>query len=104
MGLGALNLVSLAEARPRRHASSAGIDPVTAKKAARAAISFDECAEQFIAPRGQGWKNRKHREQWHVRLRTQVSILDCKREVSPCSNSMRSSSARDKLVRLWPRE
>jgi hypothetical protein len=70
MGLGALNLVSLAEARPRRHASSAGIDPVTAKKAARAAISFDECAEQFIAPRGQGWKNRKHREQWHVRLRT----------------------------------
>ena len=76
MGLGALSLVSLAEARNKalecRKQMLAGLDPIDERvrrkrkqvlQQART-ISFREAAEQCIASKKPEWKNVKHGEQW----------------------------------------
>jgi hypothetical protein len=73
MGLGPTYDVSLAEARVRarfhRQQLRDGIDPLTAKRAARQAllaqkasvVTFREVADMFISANEGGWKNDKHR-------------------------------------------
>lgn len=84
MGLGSYPAVSLAEAREKartyRNQARDGIDPLEARKAARAqawlaaeqAKTFEECAAQYIAANRAGWKNPKHAQQWESTLATYV--------------------------------
>ena len=82
MGLGSLNLVSLAAARDiavecRRQVLS-GLDPLEecarikrAKHLERArSITFQEAAELCIASKKPEWKNVKHTKQWSNTLKT----------------------------------
>lgn len=82
MGLGPLHTVSLAEAREKATACRSmrlnGLDPIDerrnkalAEKAEAAqAITFEQCAEAYIAEHRAGWKNGKHAEQWTATLQT----------------------------------
>jgi integrase len=82
MGLGSLDVLSLAEARDRVHDARKlildGKDPIEVRKAARVAalaeaakaITFQACAEKYIAANKAGWKNAKHAEQWRNTLTT----------------------------------
>jgi integrase len=76
MGLGATHTIGLAEAREKardcRRLRLDGIDPIAARKAARSqvrldaakAMTFQECAERYIASHKAGWRNPKHAAQW----------------------------------------
>lgn len=82
MGLGDFELVSLKDARKKRDAAYGlvvdGIDPIEERKERKAkqaveaarALSFKECAEQYIAAQEPGWKNAKHAAQWTSTLET----------------------------------
>jgi integrase len=84
MGLGSRADFTLKEARERARAArqllADGVDPLDAKKASKAAkavasikqITFREAAEAFIDQHQQGWKNKKHREQWPSSFETYV--------------------------------
>ena len=84
MGLGSLNAVSLAQARElagehRNHLAN-GIDPLAKRGAARQqaateaakSITFREAAETYMRAQEPGWRNPKHRAQWHSTLETYV--------------------------------
>jgi integrase len=80
MGLGPLHTIGLAEARKRagehRLSRHDGIDPIEARRAARAqeqleaakAITFSECAAEYIKAHRAGWRNEKHAAQWSMTL------------------------------------
>jgi integrase len=82
MGLGSLNTVGLAEARDAaeqcRKLLKEGKDPIEVRDADRAAqqttkaksVTFDWCAMAFMAAHEAGWRNVKHRQQWHNTLAT----------------------------------
>lgn len=82
MGLGALHTVTLPEARAKakecRLLLLEGKDPLENRKAARLAealelarmMTFDQCAEAYIAAHRSGWKNAKHASQWENTLAT----------------------------------
>jgi integrase len=84
MGLGAVDLFSLAEARQRaleaRKLVADGTDPIEARHARRTAatvsmakaMSFKECADAYIAAHRAGWRNPKHAAQWPATLDTYV--------------------------------
>ena len=53
-----------------------GIDPVSDRRTAKAAVAtkatiptFGQCADQYLAAHESGWKNPKHRQQWAMTLR-----------------------------------
>ena len=79
MGLGALHSVTLVEARERarqaRSLIARGDDPLGGKQAAARSLSltFDVCAERYIAAHAPTWKNPKHRAQWASTLATHAS-------------------------------
>ena len=87
MGLGSLDTVSLADARGKasdcRKLIEQGRDPIEARIARRAAseaqaakaVTFDECAESYIASHGAGWRNMKHAAQWKSTLATYASPI-----------------------------
>ncbi len=82
MGLGPLSVVSLLEARARagecRRLRHEGIDPIEAKRAARAeaaldaarALTFKDAAKACVAAHRAGWRNAKHAAQWESTLAT----------------------------------
>jgi integrase len=82
MGLGSLELVTLAEARDKallcRKLLLDGVDPLEARRQKRmqalltaaATITFRDCAKRYIEAHGKGWKNGKHRQQWRNTLET----------------------------------
>jgi integrase len=82
MGLGPLEVVSLAEARGKalacRKQLLEGIDPLRARDDAEAeqrrkaagSKTFKECAELFIDGHRAKWRNEKHVEQWETTLKT----------------------------------
>lgn len=82
MGLGATHTLSLAEARDAallcRKQRLAGLDPIAARREARAkaqleaakAVTFQQCAESFIASHKAAWTNPKHAAQWGSTLAT----------------------------------
>jgi integrase len=81
MGLGSLRDVSLAEARERaaqcRKLLVMGKDPIAERDGERerlrvkdaGTLSFDQCAESYIAAHRDGWRNAKHAAQWENTLR-----------------------------------
>jgi integrase len=85
MGLGSLNTISLAEAREMaqecRKLCRDRIDPIEQRRAKLAAtriesvkiLTFDACAERYIAAHRPGWRNAKHASQWPNTLATYVS-------------------------------
>jgi hypothetical protein len=76
MGLGSLELVTLAEARDKalvcRKILLDGVDPLEERRgkrmqtllAAAGKITFRTCAERYIEAHAAGWRNGKHRQQW----------------------------------------
>jgi len=82
MGLGAINTISLPEARDAamkcRKLLHEGIDPIEARKRERtskrlhdvSAKTFKECAEAYINSHKDGWRNAKHAAQWTSTLET----------------------------------
>ena len=88
MGLGSFPVVTLKRAREKaleaRRLLADGEDPLTHKRAARAslrqqhtkqlrALTFDQCAEQFIKSHSAGWRSMMHGKQWSQSLRDHVS-------------------------------
>ncbi len=85
MGLGSLDLVSLAEARQKAYLArkqvADGIDPIAVKRSDKTArilatlgtITFDAAVKSYIEAHGDTWKNAKHRGQWETTLRTYAS-------------------------------
>jgi integrase len=84
MGLGPFHTVSLAEAREKAEVCRAmrlkGLDPLGERLKehqaktieAAEAITFQKCAETYIATHKDGWKNSKHAHQWTATLQTYV--------------------------------
>lgn len=84
MGLGPFHTVSLAEAREKadvcRVARLKGLDPLEERHKEQQArvieaadvITFEKCAENYIATHRAGWKNGKHADQWTATLQTYV--------------------------------
>jgi len=82
MGLGPLALYGLQEARAKaldaRRLRHEGIDPIEARKAARATErantaktkTFKQCAESHIKAHRAGWRNAKHAAQWEATVAT----------------------------------
>ena len=72
MGLGPYPEITLAEARDANMAARRvvlkGNNPIAERHLDRArrrgAVSFQECADQYIASHRTGWKNPKHADQW----------------------------------------
>jgi integrase len=89
MGLGGLTKVTLADARKKaadvRLLLSDGHDPLElrqqeeAKRAreersiAARGMTFDKCAEAYIAAHEPGWRNEKHKQQWRNTIATYVT-------------------------------
>ncbi|MGJ4905490.1 tyrosine-type recombinase/integrase [Bradyrhizobium sp. HKCCYLS2058] len=84
MGLGPFHTVSLAEAREKAEVCRAmrlkGLDPLEERHReqqakvieAAEAITFEKCAESYIAAHKDGWKNGKHAELWTTTLEAYV--------------------------------
>ena len=82
LGLGPLHTVSLKQARERAKAVRLqlldGVDPIEARKAAKAAraleaakaVTFREAAEGYLVAHEGRWRSGKHRDQWHTTLAT----------------------------------
>jgi integrase len=89
MGFGSLTKVSLADARKKasdaRVLLGEGHDPIehrqqedrqrvaAEKLAAARSMTFEQCAEAYVAAHEVSWKNDKHRQQWRNTLTTYVS-------------------------------
>ncbi|VXB41269.1 site-specific integrase [Brevundimonas sp. G8] len=73
MGLGSFSDTSLAEARIKCSAArtlvKSGVDPLAKSDQKSSAPSFSAMAEEFIALKGGGWRNDKHRQQWSNTLK-----------------------------------
>ena len=86
MGLGGFHSVSLARAREfataYRTDLAAGINPKEKRDqdrdGARGVPTFGECAESYIATKGSGWRNAKHRQQWQNTLRVYAAPIRTK--------------------------
>ena len=84
MGLGPLHTISLAEARRKalecRKMRLDDRDPIEARRAGRMAakldvakaMTFQACAERYVAAYRAGWRNAKHAAQWTATLNTDV--------------------------------
>jgi len=84
MGLGPVDVVTLAEARDKALAArklvNDGYDPIETKRVALAAeslsaakaLTFKAAAEKYIAAHKAGWKSKKHAAQWSATLGTYV--------------------------------
>ena len=87
MGLGPLSAITLADARAMadkcRRLRVEGIDPIEARNAERAAqeieaaraMTFDQCADAYIASHRDGWRNPKHAAQWKSTLAKYASPM-----------------------------
>jgi integrase len=84
MGLGPFHTVSLAQAREKAEVCRVmrlnGLDPLQERFKEQQAktieasevITFEKCAETYIATHKDGWKNGKHADQWTATLQTYV--------------------------------
>jgi len=84
IGLGSAASIPLKLARQlaaqARQLRDTGIDPLAQKRKRRnddlvaeaKATTFKECAEKYIAAHEAGWRNAKHRQQWHNTLESYV--------------------------------
>ncbi|WP_341214214.1 integrase arm-type DNA-binding domain-containing protein [uncultured Limimaricola sp.] len=76
LGLGAVSLVPLAEAREKalanRKLAREGGDPLRVKREAQAALTFEEAARKVHAIHEPSWRNKKHAAQFLATLETYV--------------------------------
>jgi integrase len=84
MGLGSLITVTLSEARERARQCRLmvldGIDPIEARAAERAAkaaanaksMTFEQCANAFLAAHRQEWRSEQHAKEWPTSLRKHI--------------------------------
>lgn len=101
IGLGAADLVTLAEAREKcrtvRLQVKAGLDPVYERNKTRGIPSFCEAAVDFIDRNKQTWKNEKHRAQWLATLESyafpKIGNMSVDQITSPI--------VRDLLLDIW---
>ena len=74
MGLGAQKTISLKEAREEaercRKLLKEGKDPIVVRDAMAKSVTFEWCATQYMKAHEAGWRNAKHRQQWHNTLST----------------------------------
>ncbi len=82
MGLGALLVVTLAEARTKaleaRRLLAEGLDAIDARESRRALerakraklVTFRQAAETYLRSHASGWRNAKHAAQWRATLET----------------------------------
>ena len=74
IGLGSYPMVTLADARARatinKHMAMEGGDPLEAKRKARAAMTFSQAMEQYLAAKMGEFRNDKHVKQWRATLET----------------------------------
>ncbi|MDO3618799.1 integrase arm-type DNA-binding domain-containing protein [Ralstonia pseudosolanacearum] len=83
LGLGSYLNVGLKMARDKaadlRATLGRGDDPKAERWAAKAnaasRMTFDQCAEKYIAAHKDGWKNPKHADQWEATLKTYASPI-----------------------------
>lgn len=83
LGLGSYLNVSLETAREKatdmRATLGRGDDPKAERWAAKAnaasRMTFDQCAEKYIAAHRDGWKNPKHADQWEATLKTYATPI-----------------------------
>jgi integrase len=80
MGLGAANVVTLAEARALRDGArrlrASGINPIEARRfAEKTAPTFGELADEVLEAKRPGWRNAKHAAQWEWSLRVGCAAL-----------------------------
>src|SRR5215467_1392136 len=80
MGIGPIHTLTLAEARERateaRKLRLDGIDPITHRRAQRAALqaadaramTFRQCAQGYLHDHADTWRSGKHRLEWHSTL------------------------------------
>lgn len=77
LGLGSINTVSLSDARVRarecRLTLQDGKNPIEARKTK--AMTFDQCAAEFIKTKRGEWKNAKHAGQWETTIASYASPL-----------------------------
>ncbi|MCP5396004.1 MAG: integrase arm-type DNA-binding domain-containing protein [Sphingomonadaceae bacterium] len=102
IGLGALELVRLAEARKAaidmRRDIQRGIDPVAERQRERAEVpSFADAARQVHTEQKAGWKNGKHREQWITTLEKYAFARLGDRLV----NDIEGPAIREVLLDIW---
>jgi integrase len=84
MGLGAVGIITLADAREKARAAQSlrvdGVDPIDERSARKAkvisesagAMTFKQCAESYIEANKAGWKSDVHAKQWPSTLKTYV--------------------------------
>jgi integrase len=104
-GLGALVDVGLAEARVKadaiRKQYKSGIDPVEAKRAARAARvtipTFEEAARMLHGEQEETWRNAKHRAQWLSSLHAYAFPVLGRMRVDQIDGPI----VRDALLPIW---
>jgi integrase len=102
MGLGGVNSVPLARARELATAFrtdlAARINPKEKRDRQRigpgGVPTFGECADSYIALKGDGWRNAKHRQQWQNTLRDYAAPL--------CSKAVATITTADVLAVLKP--
>jgi integrase len=87
MGLGPLALYGLQDARAKaldaRRLRHEGVDPIEARRAARAkerldnakVMTFRQCADSYIKAHRAGWRNAKHAAQWEATLATYAAPI-----------------------------
>jgi integrase len=85
LGLGSASAIPLKRARElaaeARQLRAEGVDPIERRRSNRAAervasaktITFNKCADAYIAAHEASWRSAKHRQQWHATLRDYVS-------------------------------
>jgi integrase len=100
MGLGAYPEVGLGTARTlaaeKKLQIGAGIDPTVARRQARQRlietqrrrVTFNWCAEQYIATQRNRWSNEKHQKQWSSTLATYASPVFGSRPVAEIDRSL----------------
>ena len=105
IGLGGFPDVGLAlardKARDARNKIEQGIDPIAARKSAKASLvsvlTFDEAAKLLIQAKSPEWKNAKHAAQWKSTLDTYASPTIGKRPV----DKVELTHVLDILTPLW---
>jgi integrase len=100
MGLGPYPQISLATARKLaskcRELVNQGVDPIEHRRAeiaaqrvaAAKALTFDECAREFLKDHEAGWRNAKHRAQWGSTLKRYASPVFGKLPVSQIDGAL----------------
>lgn len=106
MGLGAADVVSLAEARnlrdEARRVLASGVNPIEARREAELVETgkptFGKCADDFLAAKSSEWRNEKHRAQWAMTLTKYAEPLRSKQV-----DEIDTEAVLEVLTPLWQR-